>query len=247
VRLLFHARSWLSVFGVYVSGCVVFSTGAYLFIHSNLGTDPLDTFALGVLRHVPATIGLVQLAVAIVCLCVAAAVSRRRPILSPLFTFFFCGSIIDFERYLQWARLLPFDATAVLVAATVLCAYGSALIIMSGFGIRAIDLVAIEVRRKWRWPFWIGKGMVEGLLLGSGYALGGPAGMGTVFFLVGVDLLIQPLVWGNARFLNLRNRGLPARQHVALPLDGLPPAPGLHRPLPHNGERRAGGLPDPQG
>jgi hypothetical protein len=86
---------------------------------------------------------------------------------------------------------------------------------MSGIGIRAMDLVAISFREHWRWPFWVGKGSIEMMLLVAGAFLGGPAGVGTVCFLASVDLLIQPLVIMNERFFGIRNLGLRALGRLA--------------------------------
>ncbi|MDT4987630.1 MAG: uncharacterized protein QOI74_1724 [Micromonosporaceae bacterium] len=201
----------------YLSGCLFFALGAYLFIVSDLGTDPLDTFALGLQRHLPLTVGMAQSGIAVICLLTVAAWTRRRPILSPLLTFFLCGSVIDLLRAGDPARFLPLNPAEMLVAGTACCAYGSSLIIMSGFGIRAMDLLAIEMVNRWRWPFWVGKGCLEMALLGTGWLMGGPAGVGTVCFLVGVDLLIQPLVWLNATALRVRNLGLPPRLPATMP------------------------------
>lgn len=200
----------------YLSGCLFFAMGAYLFIASNLGTDPLDTFALGLLRHLPLTVGIAQTGVAVVCLLTVATWTRRRPVASPLLTFFLCGSVIDLFRAGNPARFVPLTHSAMLAVGTVFCAYGSSLIIMSGFGIRAMDLLAIVMVSRWRWPFWVAKGALEMVLLGTGWLMGGPAGVGTVCFLVGVDLLIQPLVWVNATVLRVRNLGLPPRLPVAV-------------------------------
>lgn len=199
----------------YLSGCLLFSWGAYLFIASELGTDPLDTFALGLRQHLPVTVGLAQAAVAIACLSTVTLWTRRRPALSPLLTFFLCGSVIDVLLIADLNHLAPLPAALLLAAGTVCCAYGSALIIMSGFGIRAMDLLAIVMVEHWRWPFWAAKGILELALLATGWLLGGPAGVGTLCFLVGVDLLIQPLMWLNATVLRVRNLGLPPRPAVA--------------------------------
>ncbi|WP_309031218.1 YczE/YyaS/YitT family protein [Streptomyces alfalfae] len=196
---------------LYLVGCLVFSCGAYLFIHSELGTDPLDVFCLGLMRHVPVTVGISQTLVAVFCLVVAAMWTGRRPLPAPLFTFFFCGSIIDLLRRSDPARLLPLPATGTLALAVLLCAYGSALIIMSGIGIRAVDVLAITMAMKWRWPFWVSKGLIEVTLMLSGYFMGGPLGVGTICFLVGVDLLIQPFIAASSRILHIPNLGLPGR------------------------------------
>jgi uncharacterized membrane protein YczE len=196
---------------LYPAGCLVFSGGAYLFIHSDLGTDPLDVFALGLLEHVPVTVGVSQATVAAICLAVVAAWTRTRPLLSPLFTFFFCGSLIDLLRWSDPARGLPVPSPGILVCAVLMCAYGSALIIMSGFGIRAIDLLALTMTSKWHWPFWASKGLIEASLMTFGFLMGGPLGIGTICFLVGVDLLIQPLIRANSRVFRIPNLGLPER------------------------------------
>jgi uncharacterized membrane protein YczE len=204
----------------YLAGCLLFAMGAYLFIAAGLGTDPLDVFALGLLRHAPLTIGVAQAGVAIVCLLVVAAWTRRRPVLSPMFTFLFCGSVIDLLQAVEAARFLPLTPYPMMVVGTVLCAYGSALIIMSGFGIRAMDLLATVMVSRWQWPFWAAKGALEAVLLAAGWVMGGPVGVGTVCFLIGVDLLIQPLVWVNGSLLRIRNLGLPPRLPVAVPESG---------------------------
>ncbi|MBC7274045.1 MAG: hypothetical protein H5T76_35980 [Streptomyces sp.] len=202
---------------LYLLGCLVFSTGAYLFIHSDLGTDPLDVFALGLKEHITITVGLAQAGVAVVCLGLSALWNRRRPLLAPLFTFFFCGSVIDLLMWTEPASRLGADGPVLLAPATLLCAYGSALIIMGGFGIRPIDVLAITMTRKWHWPFWATKGLIEVALMTTGLLLGGPVGVGTVCFLVGVDVLIQPLLQLNVRYLRLPNLGLP--EHTPRPAD----------------------------
>lgn len=45
-RLLLHLRMFRGRYAVYLTGCLLFSVGASFFIHSDLGTDPLDVFAL---------------------------------------------------------------------------------------------------------------------------------------------------------------------------------------------------------
>ncbi|MFJ9948561.1 YitT family protein [Kitasatospora sp. NPDC091207] len=204
-------RAHRARYGVYLLGCLLFSTGAAFFIRSDLGTDPLDVFALGLLKHVPLTIGIAQSLVAAVCILVWSAWNRRRPVISPFITFFLCGSVIDVLRAVDAAGRVPVPDAARMLIGVALCTYGSALIIMSGTGIRAMDLIAITMTHRWNWPFWVSKGCLELLLLVSGYLLGGPVGVGTLCFLVFVDTLIQPCMWLNHRFFSLRNHGLEER------------------------------------
>ncbi|MBZ4018453.1 YczE/YyaS/YitT family protein [Streptomyces purpurogeneiscleroticus] len=204
-------RSRLSRYALYLVGCVVFAAGATLFIHAGMGVDPLDVLSLGLLEHLPGTIGLAQAAIAAVCILVWSVWNRRRPVLMPFVTFLLCGSLIDLMRLadLGWLASVPALVTAVL-----LCAYGSALIIMSGTGIRAMDLLVISLNQRLHVPFWLAKVGIEGVLLTLGWLLGGPVGIGTLAFLVCVDGLIQPFMAFNARVLRLTNHGLPTRAPV---------------------------------
>jgi hypothetical protein len=45
-----HFRAHGGRYLTYLGGCLVFSSGATFFIYSRLGTDPLDTFSLGLPR-----------------------------------------------------------------------------------------------------------------------------------------------------------------------------------------------------
>ncbi|MEV5885343.1 hypothetical protein AB0L74_21860 [Streptomyces sp. NPDC052020] len=197
-------------FAVYAAGCVAFSVGAYLFIYSDLGTDPLDTFSLGLLEHVPVTVGIAQAGIAAICILIWAAWYRRRPVILPFLTFFVCGSLIDLLLILEPGELLLLPHFVIMIIATMLCAYASSLIIMSGVGIRAMDLVAIAMVDKWRWPFWAAKMSLEGVLLLAGWLMGGPVGIGTLSFLIVVDTLIQPFMRANNKILGIPNLGMPA-------------------------------------
>ncbi|WP_255952959.1 YczE/YyaS/YitT family protein [Streptomyces odontomachi] len=198
----------------YLTGCVVFSLGAYFFIFSDLGTDPLDVFSLGLLKHAPLTVGIAQAGIAALCILIWAAWYRRRPVIMPFVTFFFCGSLIDLLMLWDPGRYIPLPDYGIMLLATVLCAYASSLIIMSGLGIRAMDLVAIAMVDKWGWQFWIAKMSLEGMLLLSGYLMGGPVGVGTLCFLAIVDTLIQPFMYANTRVLGMRNLGMPMLEKV---------------------------------
>jgi uncharacterized membrane protein YczE len=198
---------------IYLTGCLIFALGSDFFIASNLGTDPLDVFVLGLRKHIPMTIGMGQGGVAVICIIIWAAWDKKKPIFSPFFTFAFCGSIIDLLQLAKTAQASGLHPIVLMLLAGVMCAYGSAMIIMSGIGIRAMDLVAISTREHLRWPFWIGKSSCELLLLIVGSVLGGPVGVGTIYFLASVDLLIQPLIIVNAR-CGMRNLGLAPRELV---------------------------------
>jgi uncharacterized membrane protein YczE len=106
------------------------------------------------------------------------------------------------------ANKFHFGAYSLLLLGVTLCGIGSALIIMSGVGIRAMDLVAITMFEKLSLPFWFCKGVLELMLLTSGWFMGGPVGIGTLWFLGVVGWSIQPIMWCGTSFLGLANYGL---------------------------------------
>ena len=166
-------------------------------------------FALGLRDVTPLTVGLAQGAFAALMLAVWAGLERRVPSLWPFVTFFFCGSMIDLWLHAGVLGRTALPDGPLMLVGVGLCALGSAYIIMSGIGIRAMDLVAIALVRRTGRPFWLFKAVAEVLLLVVGWALGGPVGVGTVFFLVFVGLLIQPVMTLNGRLAGLPNHALP--------------------------------------
>ena len=206
--------------GVYLAGCLCFSLGAKCFIDSHLGVDPLDVMVLGIVQHIGTTIGIVSGAVAIAFLALWSGWNRKWPPLTPFITMALVGSLIDLWNWAGMAEyskaLLP--GYGLLAVGLLLAAYGSSLIIMTGIGIRIMDLVAITVVEKWRWPFYAAKLLFEVFFLSTGWLLGGPVGIGTVAFLCVVGPFIQPFMWANARFLSLPNHGMArARQTAVAP------------------------------
>ena len=195
---------------MYVSGCVVFSIGAKFFIDSNLGVDPLDVLCIGMVKHMPLTMGTASGLIAIAFLSVWCVWNKQFPPLSPFFTTFAVGSMIDLwnllkiEQYTQ-AALTPY---AILFVGLMLCSFASSLIIMSGIGIRIMDLVAITIMKKWNWNFFSAKMLLEIFLFSSGWMLGGPVGVGTFAFLALVGPFIQPFMKVNKQYLSLPNYGI---------------------------------------
>jgi uncharacterized membrane protein YczE len=213
-----RTSNWARV-TLYLAGCLSFSLGAKGFIDSQLGVDPLDVMVLGLVRHIGTTIGFVSGAVAVGFLALWSFWNRRRPPLSPFVTMALVGSLIDVWNWVGLAKLsaVLLPPYGLLAVGLLLAAYGSSLIIMSGIGIRIMDLVAITVVEKWGWPFFAAKLLFECFFLGSGWLLGGPVGIGTVAFLCVVGPFIQPFMWANARFLSLPNHGLNRARPAVLP------------------------------
>lgn len=189
---------------IYLISCVIFSLGATSFILSEMGTDPLDVFCLGMQKQTGSLIGTTQVMFAALCLMIWSALNRcDLPPVMPVVTFFLCGYMIDFFRYALEPHSIGIPSLFLALIGTLLCLQGSAGIIMSKIGIRAMDLVAFALEKRTGRPFWLYKGIAEMLLLGTGWLLGGPVGIGTIMFLFVVGWGIQPALVINRKVFNL--------------------------------------------
>lgn len=200
----------LTQYFTYLLGCFVFSIGAKFFIDSHLGTDPLDVLCIGLTNHLPISIGIASGLIAIVFLGWWSAWNKKLPPLAPFFTTFSVGLLIDLWNWLQIQNytMTVFKPLWMVLIAVLLCSYASSLIIMSGIGIRIMDLVALTMINKWKWSFFRAKMFLEVLLFASGWILGGPVGIGTLAFLFGVGPFIQPFMTVNESYLKMNNHGL---------------------------------------
>ena len=112
------------------------------------------------------------------------------------------------------SRALP------LLGGLVLNAYGAALIIMSGIGIRVVDLLALSLVRHVGTRFYLAKLSLEASFLLTGFLLGGPVGIAALAFVCVVGPFMEPLIWANRRFLNLPDYGLQPCDEPQLRMEG---------------------------
>lgn len=197
-------------FAIYLLGCFLFSFGAKFFIDSHLGTDPLDVMVIGIVNHTGLTIGITSGLVSIVFLGAWSIWNKKIPPVSPFITMFFIGSLIDLWNLLRIEEFTSsiFSPYFLLTIAVLLAAYGSSLIIMSGIGIRIMDLVAITMVEKLNWHFFYAKMSLEIGFVVVGLILGGPFGIGTFAFLAFVSPGIVVFMIANEKYLKIPNYGL---------------------------------------
>lgn len=199
--------------GLYLLGCLCFSIGVKFFIDSALGVDPLNSLVIAIVNviRVPfIKVGFVSGAITLMFLGLWMWWNGKRPPITPFITMALVGYLIDFWNYChveEFTRRL-FGPGSMLVTGLFMDSYASALIIMSGIGIRIMDLVAITIVHKWNWSFFSGKMVFEVGFISLGWLLGGPVGIGTAAFVCIVGPFIQPFMWANARYLGLPNYGL---------------------------------------
>lgn len=197
---------------MYAAGIVLFSLGVKLFIDAGLGTDPLHAMIIGIVDTVDLPlikIGFVESGITIFFLLIWTLWNRRFPPLMTFVTMAAVGYLIDFWNMLDFSGIGWIPRSALMLTALVMDAYASALIIMSGLGIRVMDLVAISMVRKWGWTFFWAKLLFEVSFVAIAFLFGGPIGIGTLAFVAIVGTLVPPMMWFSVRYFSLPNYGLP--------------------------------------
>jgi uncharacterized protein len=199
---------------MYVGGCVLFSLGVKMFIDAALGTDPLHAMILGIVKTVSRTfigVGVIESAVTIGFLLIWMFWNRRLPPLMTFITMAAVGFLVDFWNLLELQRITTawLPPVALMIAALLIDSYASALIIMSGIGIRVMDLLAITIVRRFGWEFLWAKLLFEASFICLALLFDGPVGWGTIGFVPIVGTMIPPMMWANGRYFRLPNHGLP--------------------------------------
>lgn len=198
---------------MYLVGCLAFSLGVELFLAAGMGLDPLHALTVGLdrLNDQPfAGIGFTDALVTLGLLAVWMVWNRSLPPIGTFITMLLVGLLIDLWSTVGlgiWAgERLP--APALMILGLLLDAYGSALIIMSGIGIRVVDLLALSMVHRLGWRFYRAKLAVEAGFLVGGFLVGGPIGVATIAFVGLVGPFTEPMIHGNRRLLRLPDHGL---------------------------------------
>lgn len=203
---------------MYVCGCILFSLGVKLFIESGMGTDPLHAMIIGIVDTIDQPflrIGLVESGITGLFLLVWAVWNKRFPPLMTFVTMAAVGFMIDFWNLVGVGIFHMLPPIELMLLALLIDAYASALIILSGVGIRIMDLVAISMVQKWGWTFLKAKLLFEVSFVLIAMAFGGPIGVGTLAFVAIVGTLVPPMMWFSVRYFNMPNHGLPNLQQPA--------------------------------
>ena len=203
--------------GMYLTGCLFFSLGVKLFLDAELGVDPLHAMVIGIVEAVGSPfvgLGLVTSLIAAAFLALWSYWRRRFPPLATLLTMALVGFLVDFWNLVgidRWTGPL-LGPVPMMLTGLLLEAYASALIIMSGIGLRVMDLVAVAAVRRYGCSFLAAKMALELGFFSVGLLFGGPIGVATVAFLCLVAPAIPSFMWANGRLLHLPNYGLNVRR-----------------------------------
>ena len=175
-------------------GLVLFGAGLWLGLMAELGVGPWDVLTGGLSEQLGVRFGLTAIGVSVAVLLIGLA-ARVRPGIGTLLNVVVIGVVIDVLLATPALQDLDDRPLALRLAVTVLgictVAVGSALYLGAHLGPGPRDglMVAIHLRTGWR--VGTSRAVLECVVLVIGVLLGGPVGVGTLLFALGIGPAVQ--------------------------------------------------------
>ena len=159
-------------------------------IHTGLGVPPWDVLTQGLQRQTGWSFALSASCISALVLLLWIPI-RQKPGIGTLVNAFSIGPFADLNKPLV-PQMPNLTAQLIwLVVGLLICSVGLGLYISANLGGGPRDGLVVGLTRTSGWPFWIVRSLVEGLVLVSGWLLGGTVGLGTVLFALGIGYLLQ--------------------------------------------------------
>jgi uncharacterized protein len=177
-----------------VVGLVLFGAGLWLGLVAELGVGPWDVLTGGLSSQLGTPFGRTAIGISVVVLLIGLAAGVR-PGVGTLLNVVVIGAVVDVLLATGWLAGLGGEPVAVRLAATVtgiaLVAAGSALYLGAHLGPGPRDGLMVALHERTGWPVGSCRALLEVSVLVVGAALGGPVGVGTVLFALGIGPGVQ--------------------------------------------------------
>ncbi|MDP9997057.1 membrane protein YczE [Pseudarthrobacter sulfonivorans] len=171
-------------------GLAIYGISLAMFIRAGLGLDPWDVFHQGLAGLSGFSIGTVVVAVSFLVLLLWIPL-RQKPGFGTLANAVLVGVFADVGLALIPAFSHLGGQIAMLGGAVVLNGIASACYIGARFGPGARDGLMTGLARRTGWSVRIARTLIEVVVLGIGWLLGGSVGVGTVIYALAIGPLVQ--------------------------------------------------------
>ena len=191
-------------------GLFLFGLGITFFIRAQLGLAPWDVFHTGVSDKTDVAVGTVIIIVGVFLLLLWVPL-RQRPGIGTIMNAIEIGLVVNLTKPIIGEPDHIVGRLALMLAGLVIVGFGSAIYIGSGLGAGPRDGLMLGLSER-DISIRLARTAIELTVLVTGIALGGPIGLGTVAFALGIGPIVQVLL---PRF-DLRTRtspGLPGPVH----------------------------------
>lgn len=183
-----------------IVGLVLYGVALGLMVRGGIGVAPWDVLSLGIATQTGLGYGAVTNLVAVVVLLLWIPL-RQRVGIGTLLNALLIGPSADLTLLVVPDPPSIWVGAPMFVIGLVLLAFATGLYIAASFGPGPRDGLMTGLVRRTGWRVWIVRTLIEGSVLLIGFLLGGPVGVGTVLFALGVGPLVG---WFLPRITRLR-------------------------------------------
>lgn len=174
-------------------GLAMYGISLAMFIRAGLGLDPWDVFHQGVAGKIGWSIGTVVVVVSFLVLLLWIPL-RQMPGFGTLANAVLVGVFADIGLALIPAYSHLGGQIAMLAGAVVLNGIASACYIGARLGPGARDGLMTGLARRTGWSVRLSRTLIEVVVLGVGWLLGGSVGVGTVVYALAIGPVVQLLL-----------------------------------------------------
>ncbi len=175
-------------------GLVLFGVGLWLGLQAELGVAPWDVLTGGLSEQLGTPFGRTAIGISFVVLLLACAAGVR-PGIGTLLNVVVIGAVVDLLLLTPLLGRLGDAPVAARLPVTLLgiacVAAGSALYLGAHLGPGPRDGLMVAIAQRTGWRFGTARAVLECTVLVLGVLLGGPAGVGTVLFALGIGPAVQ--------------------------------------------------------
>jgi uncharacterized membrane protein YczE len=173
-----------------LTGLIGYGFSMALMVRSGLGLDPWDVFHQGLSRHTGMTIGVASAVVGVAVL-LAWIPLRNRPGIGTIANVIVIAVTVDTSlALLPTPSILPVRV-ALMLGAVALNAVSTVLYIGAGLGPGPRDGLMTGLVARTGLSVRLVRTSIEGVVLVTGWLLGGTVGVGTVLYALGIGPLVQ--------------------------------------------------------
>ena len=173
------------IFGLYLVGL-----GLAMMIHTGLGVPPWDVLTQGIQHQTGWSFALAASLIS-ACVLLLWIPIKQKPGVGTIVNAFTIGPFADLNKPLMPDMPDLGSQLFWLILGLLICSLGLGLYISANLGGGPRDGFVVGLTRVTGWPFWMVRTLIEGLVLATGWLLGGTVGLGTVLFAGGIGYLLQ--------------------------------------------------------
>lgn len=182
----------VSAWGQFVIGLFGYALSVRLMIASGLGLGPWDSFHVGLNYLTGMSVGAANIVCGLLIVAGSWLISIR-PGIGTLANMIGISIFLDTLQPLIPAVTDWRWAVAFHVSGIVLCGLTTGVYIAAGLGKGPRDGLMVGLSQQTGWPIRRVRMLIEIAVLGCGWLMGGPIGVGTIMFALGIGPAVQ---WG---------------------------------------------------